>query len=81
MERVFSHIKTLGQTGPSHGLITSSNAAAAALQSESLRNNPTFVPAAAQRDKLIRYDVEFSVRNILLRDRITSTLVELHESQ
>jgi len=61
--------------------ISSSNAAAAALQSDSFRNNPTFVPPAEQRGKLIKYDAEFSVRNILLRDRITSTLVELHESQ
>jgi len=61
--------------------IASSNAAATALQSEALRNNPVFAPNAEQRGKLIPYNAEFSVRNILLRDRITSTLVELHESQ
>ena len=36
---------------------------------------------ADQRAKLNHYSTELSVRNILLRDRITSTLVELHESQ
>lgn len=61
--------------------IASSNAAATALQGEALSNNPSFTLDAEQRGKLIRYDAEFSVRNILLRDRITSTLVELHESQ
>lgn len=62
-------------------LIPSSNVAAAALQSEAARNNPAFTLDAEQLGKLIHYDAEFSVRNILLRDRITSTLVELHESQ
>ncbi len=62
-------------------LIPSSNAAAAALQSEAVRNNPAFTLSEEQLEKLINYDAEFSVRNILLRDRITSTLVELHESQ
>ena len=61
--------------------IASSNAAATALQGDSLIDNPSFALDAEQLGKLISYDAEFSVRNILLRDRITSTLVELHESQ
>ena len=61
--------------------IASSNAAAVALQSEAFRNNPLFAPTAEQRAKLQHYSPVLSVRNILLRDRITSTLVELHESE
>lgn len=61
--------------------IASSNVTAVALQSEAFRNNPIFAPGAAQRANLVHYENEVSVRNILLRDRITSTLVELHESQ
>lgn len=62
-------------------LVATSNASAVPLQSESFRNNPMFAANADQRPKLIHYSSELSVRNILLRDRITSTLVELHESQ
>lgn len=61
--------------------IASSNAAALPLQNEAFRNNPLFSPTPAQREKLIHYSPDLSVRNILLRDRITSTLVDLHESQ
>ena len=62
-------------------LIASSNAAAGPLQSEAFRNNPLVAPSAAKRAKLSHYSNDLGVRNILLRDRITSTLVELHESQ
>lgn len=61
--------------------IATSNAAGAALQSEAFRNNPVFAPNAAQSAKLQHYVSELSVPNILLRDRITSTLVEMHESE
>jgi spermidine/putrescine transport system substrate-binding protein len=61
--------------------IATTNAAALKLQSEALRNNPDFIPDTARRAKLNHYSPDISVKNILLRDRITSTLVQLHESQ
>lgn len=61
--------------------IASSNAAAAPLQSEAVRSNQEFAPTADQREKLSHYSPDLSIRNVLLRDRITSTLVELHESK
>lgn len=61
--------------------VASSNAAAVPLQSEAFRNNPIFTLSPEQLAKLSHYGPTLSVRNILLRDRITSTLVELHESQ
>lgn len=61
--------------------VATSNATAASLQSEAFRNNPMFALSEAQLAKLQEYGPGLSVRNILLRDRITSTLVDLHESQ
>lgn len=77
----FINIPEVAAANSEAAQIATSNVPAAAMQSAEFRNNPIYTPTQEQRAKLIHYDPDLSVRNILLRDRITSTLVELHESQ
>jgi len=61
--------------------IATTNDAGYALQSSSFRNDPTLHPSNAVIDKLQHYTGEYSNEGVLLRNRMTTTLVELHESQ
>lgn len=61
--------------------ITTANKAALPLLSEELRADPNLFPQGDDLQKLQHYDLNISIKNIMLRDRITSTLVELHDSQ
>ncbi|MCB1649515.1 MAG: spermidine/putrescine ABC transporter substrate-binding protein [Pseudomonadales bacterium] len=61
--------------------IATSNLAALPLLSEATRNDPLLYPQGERLDALKHYDNKMSIRNVLLRDRITSTLVKLHASQ
>ena len=61
--------------------ITTANKAALPLLSEELRADPNLFPQGEYLHRLQHYDLNISIKNIMLRDRITSTLVELHDSQ
>ncbi len=61
--------------------VATTNLAAVALQSEAFRANTALYPRGELMAKLHHYSLDISVQNIMLRDRITSTLVELNDSQ
>jgi spermidine/putrescine transport system substrate-binding protein len=61
--------------------IASPNAAAVSLQSAAFRNNPLIYPPLNSQQNLHHYPPEINIDEILLRDRIIRTLVNLHESQ
>jgi spermidine/putrescine transport system substrate-binding protein len=61
--------------------IASPNNAAIPLQSAAFRNNPLVYPPESSRQIFHHYPPDIGISEILLRDRITSTLVNLHESQ
>lgn len=61
--------------------IASPNLAAIALQPESFRNDPLVYPDESSRGHFQDYDTDITLGNIMVRNRITSALVNLHEAQ
>jgi len=61
--------------------IASPNNAAVALQSDAFRNDTVVYPDEQTRNQLQEYDAEITLSNIMVRNRITSALVNLHEAQ
>ncbi len=60
--------------------VASTNTAAVALQPEAFRNDPLVYPDVSAEQKFQEYEA-ITLNNILMRNRITSALVNLHESQ
>lgn len=60
--------------------IATPNTAAVALQPEAFRNNPLVYPDVVTGQTFQEYEA-ITLNNILMRNRITSALVKLHESQ
>ncbi len=61
--------------------VATTNAAALPLQSETFRNDRLIYPDKATLDTSQNYDYEMDNANVRLRNRITSSLVNLHESE
>lgn len=61
--------------------IASPNSAAVALQPEPFRTDPLIYPDAKMQTLFQQYDRDISLSNIMVRNRITSALVNLHEAQ
>lgn len=61
--------------------VATANDAARALQSAAFQNDRLLHPSSAQFETLQHYSDDFTIADVLLRNRITSTLVELYESQ
>lgn len=61
--------------------IATTNDAGHALQSSEFRNNPLLYPPEALASKLQLYSGAYTTNGTLLRNRIITTLVELHEAK
>lgn len=61
--------------------IATTNLAALPLLNAATRHDSLLYPQGERLEALQHYDDNMSIRNVLLRDRITSTLVKLHASQ
>ncbi len=60
--------------------VATANTAAVALQNEAFRHDPLVYPDVSAERNFQEYEA-ISLNNILMRNRITSALVKLHESQ
>ena len=61
--------------------IASPNSAAVALQPETFRQDPLVYPDEQTLSHFQEYDADITLANIMVRNRITSALVNLHEAQ
>ena len=61
--------------------IASPNQAAIALQPEAFRNDPLVYPDEKAFGLFQEYDKDITINNMMVRNRITSALVNLHEAQ
>jgi spermidine/putrescine transport system substrate-binding protein len=61
--------------------IASPNQAAIALQPEAFRNDPLVYPDEESFGQFQEYDKDITLSNMMVRNRITSALVNLHEAQ
>lgn len=61
--------------------IASPNNAATALQPDAFRNDSKVYPDEQRRSHYQEYDADITLSNIMVRNRITSALVNLHEAQ
>ncbi|MDO8273386.1 MAG: spermidine/putrescine ABC transporter substrate-binding protein [Gammaproteobacteria bacterium] len=61
--------------------VATTNAAALPLQSKHFRNNPLIYPDEETLSNSQNYDYEMDNSNVRLRNRITSSLVNIHESE
>lgn len=61
--------------------IASPNFAAVALQPDAFRTDPLVYPDTQTLSRFQQYDRDITLNNIMVRNRITSALVNLHEAQ